>query len=635
MPTILPPSRSIDTSDPGWEISDSPLIRRRAFFCLIGLALAFSALLARLYFLQVVSGSSFVAQAQSNRLRPVTVPAPRGLITDRNGIVLATSRSQHSVAVVPGLLPSARKQPAERARLLSTLAFLLQIDPKSIEPKIARALKLQARPYDTVPIAEDVDLATVTLIEENQPRLSGAVLVTDDLRRFYPDGAMAAHVLGYSGVVNERDLQRARAKGEELRFDERVGKSGIEREYDALLRGKHGEQIFEVDAQNHPLHERAPVAAQPGATLQLTLDLKLQRAAEKALGAARNNGAVAAIDPRNGEVLALASRPNFDPNIFELSRAKFSKAYQSLVATPGHPLLNRAVVSRFPPGSTFKMISASAGLQKGVVTPSTDVTCNGSFYYGRRFGCWATHGPGINLDKALAHSCDVYFYQLGIALGDTQSTGPTYLAHIARQFGLGSKTGIDLPVDEKGLVPDPAWRARVNAKNPELAHWYPGNTLNMSIGQGDVLATPLQMALATGALANGGTLWQPHLLRKSQSAGDAPHMMAPTGHKIGVDARNLALVRHGLREVVTNGTGKACNLPQVAVAGKTGSAEDANNALPHSWWICFAPYDKPTIAIAVLVENSGHGSENALPIARDILNARFPAPATKTLVAAR
>ena len=491
-----------------------------------------------------------------------------------------------------------------------------------------------------MPIAEDVDLATVTLIEENQPRLSGAVLVTDDLRRFYPDGAMAAHVLGYSGVVNERDLKRARAQGEELRFDERVGKSGIEREYDALLRGKHGEQIFEVDAQNHPLRERAPVAAQPGATLQLTLDLKLQRAAEKALGAARNNGAVAAIDPRNGEVLALASRPNFDPNIFELSRAKFSVAYRNLVATPGHPLLNRAVVSRFPPGSTFKMISASAGLQKGAITPSWDVTCNGGFNYGRHFGCWAVHGPGINLDKALAHSCDVYFYQLGIALGDTESTGPTYLAQIARQFGLGSKTGIDLPVDEKGLVPDPAWRARVNAKNPELAHWYPGNTLNMSIGQGDVLATPLQMALATGALANGGTLWQPHLLRKSQTAGNAPKLMAPVGHKIGVDAANLALVRHGLREVVINGTGKACNLPQVAVAGKTGSAEDANNALPHSWWICFAPYDKPTIAIAVLVENSGHGSENALPIARDILNARFPAPKVETpkvetLVAAR
>ena len=628
MPTVLPPSQSLPESGPGWEIADTSLIRRRAFVSLLVLALAFSALVLRLYFLQVISGKSFVSQAQSNRLRPVEVPAPRGLITDRNGVVLATSRPIHSVALVPGLLPSARKQKDERARVIQTLAKLLQIDATTIEPQIADALKKQGR-YDAVPIKSDVDLATIARIKENRAALGAGVLITDDLRRVYPQGSLAGHLMGYSGIVNERDLARAKAAGTPLGAFDRVGKSGIEREYNDVLHGEHGAQVFEVDASNRPVGERAPIAATPGETLQLTLDARLQRAAELALARAKNNGAVAAIDPRNGEILALASRPTFDPNIFELPRAQFSAAYRKLLATPGHPLLDRAVNSRFPPGSTFKMISAAAGLQKGVIDRNWTVTCNGGITLGRHFGCWKVHGSGVNLDRAIAESCDVYFYEMALRLGNPQNSGPTYLAQTARKFGLGSDSGIDLPSDEAGLVPDPAWLKKVNAKHPAYAQWMPGNTLNMSIGQGDVLATPLQMALATGAVANGGTLWKPHLLRAHQGANGKTQMFAPVGHSVGISPQNLELIRQALRRTVTRGTGKASALPNVAVAGKTGSAEDANNVLPHSWWVCFAPYDKPTIAIAVLIENSGHGSENALPVARDILQARFPLPVAK------
>ena len=631
MSTVLPPSSSVPTSGPGWEIDDAALIRRRAFFALLVLALAFFALLARLYFLQVVSGTNFASKAQRNRLRAVPVAAPRGLITDRNGVVLATSRPIHNVAVVPELLPSARKQGAARAQVLQNLATLLNLSAPSIEAQIAQARKRQGR-YDAIPIATDVDLPTLMRIEENRAELGAGVLITDALRRVYPGGALAGHLLGYSGIVNERDLARAKAEKRKLGAFDRVGKSGIEREYNALLQGEPGAQNFEVDASERPLGERAPLAATPGATLYLTLDATLQRAAENALARARNNGAAVALDPRNGEILAMASRPGFDPNLFELPRAQFSAAYQKLVATPGHPLLNRAATSRFPPGSTFKMISAAAGLQKGVIDPNWTVTCNGGLRMGRFFGCWKTHGHGVNLARAIAESCDVYFYQMSLRLGDPQSDGPTYLAQTARKFGLGAKTGIDLPTDERGLVPDPAWMARVNAKRPAYAQWMPGNTLNMSIGQGDVLATPLQMALATAAVANGGTLWQPHLLRKSQSNPQSAAILTKTtGHNIGIDARNLQLIRAAMRRTVTQGTGRVAALPNVEVAGKTGSAEDANNALPHSWWVCFAPYDKPTIAIAVLVENSGHGSENALPIARDILQARFPLPAPTPL----
>ena len=227
----------------------------------------------------------------------------------------------------------------------------------------------------------------------------------------------------------------------------------------------------------------------------------------------------------------------------------------------------------------------------------------------------------------MAKSCNVYFYQTALKLGNPEGSGPTYLAQIARQFGLGSPTGIDLPTDGKGLIPDPAWRKAINKNRPELARWFPGNTLNMSIGQGDVLATPLQMALVTAAVANGGTVWQPHVMKEVRDGNNKLIAQArPEGKSSGVSAENLAIVRRAMRSVVTSGTGKSVALPQVTIAGKTGSAEDDNHGLPHAWWVCFAPYENPKIAIAVIVENSGHGSENAVPVAKKILEAAFPAP---------
>jgi penicillin-binding protein 2 len=515
---------------------------------------------------------------------------------------------------------------------LGTLAFLLGTTREDLENQLEEAERRGARPYDPVPVAEGVDLRTITLIEENQARLGSSVLITNDIKRLYPQGQLAAHVLGYTGIVTDEDLERAEAddSARQLKFDDIIGKSGLEREYDALLAGKRGSEEWEVDARNRPVRPRGRIREIPGATLHLTLDAKLQKAAEDALAKARNNGAIAAIDPRNGEVLALASRPTFNPNIWSLPRKQFQREYLKLVNSQGHPLLNRPVVSRFPPGSTFKMVSAAAGLQKGAVTPNWTVTCNGGLRMGRWFGCWHTHGAGVDLFDAFAGSCDVYFYQLALRLGDPESTGPTYLASVARRFGLGSPTGIDLPSDAKGLIPDPEWRKRINKRHPDLAHWYPGNTLNMSIGQGDVLATPLQMARVTAAVANNGTLWTPHLLHDAQLPNGKTVVNQPKGQNVGIDPRYLAMIRQGMREVVTRGTGRGCAMPNVDIAGKTGSAEDVHNALPHAWWVCFAPYQNPTIAIAVMVENSGHGSENAAPIAKAVLEAAFPAkPAAK------
>ena len=632
MATALPPSGRVPELPPGWEVERPTTLRRRSHGWVFGLALCFGAMGAKLYSLQVVQGASYMAQAQRNRLAHVSIPAPRGVLLDRRGQVLATTQALHAVSVVPALLPSARSQKEERARLMKSLAFLIHTTPDAIEATLTTARqKRGARYFDPIQVATNLDMATMARLVENRPRLDNAILLTDDLRRIYPMGELAGHVLGFAQTASEEDLQRAQKHGTPFHSDDRVGKSGLERRYDHELQGVRGEQIFEVDAQSRPVALRGRTPEGAGNTLQLSLDSKLQRVAENALAQARNSGALAAIDPRNGEILALASRPGFDPNTFSLTGPQFQAAYRKILRDPKHPMLNRAVTSRFPPGSTFKPFVASAGLEKGAVSTRTSVNCPGYFMLGRKFGCWATHGGGVDLSEALAKSCDVYFYQLGLRLGDPESSGPTYLAKVARGFGFGEKTDVDLSSDEAGLMPDPAWRKRFNKRRPALQRWFPGNTLNMSIGQGDVLATPLQMAVATAAIANGGTKWTPHLVTQIRDAkGKLVRQIRPVGANVGIAPRNLAIVRAGMRTTVTSGTGKPCNLPQVAVAGKTGSAEDVHNALPHSWWICYAPADKPTIAIAVIVENSGHGSENALPVARAVLDAAFPGAAKPT-----
>ena len=616
---------------PGWAIADVTLVRRRAAFGGVFLVLAFFALLARLWYLQVVRGTYYLAQAQENRLRDVPLGAPRGLILDRHGLVLATSRVAHSISVVPAALPSPRREPQERARILKSLGFLLKTTASRIEDDIENTRRKGGRLYDPVVIVDEADLPTITLIEENKWRLGRAVLVTDDIKRHYPQGTLAAHVLGYTRKVDDDDLRRnkeelqADPRARELKFYDVMGKSGIEREYDRRLAGFEGSDQYEVDARARPVRRVRRIPEKPGQTLVLTLDAKLQKAAVQALSKARNSGAVAAIDPQNGEVLVLASRPAFDPNFFSLPLEKFKPAYHAILANPKKPLINRATGSRFPPGSTFKAITASAGLQKGTMTPSSSATCGGGYHLGGRFfGCWSRHGY-VDFFKAMAGSCDVFFYQGALRLGNPESSGPEYLAHTAREFGLGQKTGIDLPSDNAGLIPDPAWRRRINRGNRDLAHWYPGNTLNMCIGQGDVLLTPLQLANAIAAIANGGTVWRPHLLK--QARGQTIEEFAPqVRHRVNVAPHNLALVREAMRRVVTSGTGKPANLEWVAVAGKTGSAEDVHHVLPHALFVCFAPYEKPRIAIAAIVENSGHGSENAAPIARAILEAAFPPP---------
>ncbi|MDF2440320.1 MAG: penicillin-binding protein 2, partial [Abditibacteriota bacterium] len=501
-------TRPHPTDRSGWGVSDPALLKRRVWAGAAFLAFAFCGLLVRLWYLQVVEGEDFLSMAEQNRVRQVPLPAPRGLILDRNNHILATSRITHSIAIVPAALPSARRDPEGRAKVLRTLGFLIGISAEQIEEKIRS--ERDRGLYDPIRIVPHASYKTIAVVEENKARLGPAVLVTNDLARTYPNGALAAHVLGYTGIVQAKDMEENRRQleaGEDARqlgLDDIIGQSGVEKEYDRDLTGIRGSERYEVDSRLRPIRTLKAIGEKPGHTLQLTIDLKLQKAAEQALSRTRNSGAVAVIDVRNGEVLAVASRPTFNPNIFSMEKKQFRAAFNTIVRNKKHPLINRAVSSRFPPGSTFKMVTAAAALESGAVNPSSAWHCGGGLRLGRFFGCWSVHGPSVNLSKALSHSCNVYFYQSARLMGNPESSGPTYLAKIARQFGMGARTGIDLPTDAAGLVPDPAWRREYNRKNPAQAHWYPGNTLNMSIGQGDVLASPLQMAMVTAAVANGG-----------------------------------------------------------------------------------------------------------------------------------
>jgi penicillin-binding protein 2 len=325
----------------GWTISEPQTVRRRVFTCVAVLSVIFMLLLARLWYMQVVQGEAYLAQAQSNQTRDVPISAPRGLIVDRNGVVLATSRATHAIAVVPAALPSSRRDPEGRARILNTLGFLVGLSRAGIEAQLEEAARKDGRAYDPVRLPVVANIQNITRIEENKARLGAAVLVTNDLARAYPGGELAAHVLGYSGVVTAKDMKKARDEqaARQLKFDDIVGKSGVEKEYDEWLAGTPGAQEYEVDARGRPIRRRGTRREIPGKTLMLTLDARLQKAAEKALDGARNSGAAVAIDPRNGEVLAMASRPTFNPNTWSLVKKDFQKQYLAYNRNPKHPFI--------------------------------------------------------------------------------------------------------------------------------------------------------------------------------------------------------------------------------------------------------------------------------------------------------
>jgi penicillin-binding protein 2 len=599
-------------------------VENRLPFVALAIIAVFVVFLVRLFQLQILEGDDLRRRSERNSVRSVRLEAPRGDIVDRHGATIATTRPAFGVEI----LPSDLHRPW---RTFEALGSLLERDPLEIEAAVGKP-RGRAR-FQPVSIDRDLPLDLRARVESHRFAMDG--VVTDVIpRRLYEGGDVAAHLLGYIGEIQKEQLETRSFA--DYRPGEVIGQAGIERWLESELRGRAGGQNVVVNVAGRvmgpPLDEIEP---EPGNTVVLTIDFELQKEAVAAflpdvVGEPEKMGALVALDPRNGDVLALVSRPAFDPNAF--AGGIDAATWKGLVDHPWRPLQNRAISGQYPPGSTYKAFVAAAALQEGAIREGQQHYCPGSFTLGRRtYRCWKKEGHGsVAVHQAIVRSCDVFFYNAGLALGVDR------LAFFARGFGFGRLTEIDLGQETAGLVPTSEWKERRMGEP-----WQRGETVSISIGQGFNLTTPLQLAVGYAAIANGGDLVRPRLLLRVERR-DGTVLEAPPPEvrgRVPVDPEHLAVVRDGLRGVVNEpgGTGGRSRLPDVEVAGKTGTAqvvrlehteELEEHEVPlrfrdHAWFVAFAPVDAPEIVVAVLVEHGGHGGSAAAPIARRVLARYF------------
>lgn len=571
---------------------------------------------ARAYDLQVLQGADYRKQAEGNRLHITTVPAPRGTIYDRYGRIIADNVPRLSVAFIPHDLPS---DIAERDKVVRELSALVKVD--EAELREAWDTLRAERPDDGAPhlVVPNVPLELGPQLSLRAGSWPGVAIVTAPLRT-YPltvsEAPSLSHVLGYVSAVSEEDLADPASRYSSVDVK---GKNGLERTLEDTLKGQNGERRVEVNALGEAqqvVSQTTPIAGQ---SVWLTLDADAQAVAEKALRkglerAQATRGVVIAIDPNDGGILALVSLPGFDANLF--NRGLTVEEYRTLATDPDRPLFNRATQGVYPSGSTIKPVVASAALSEGLITDQTTFLSTGGLRLGQfYFPDWKAGGHGItDVRKAIAESVNTFFYMIGGGFDTFTGLGIDRLGEYWRRFGLGAPTGIDLPGEADGLVPTPEWKQRVKGER-----WYIGDTYHASIGQGDLLVTPLQVANYTAAFANGGTLYQPHLLSESDSAQGRTKAQSTVIRRDMVSPQVMQIVRAGMRQTVTDGSARSLAALPISVAGKTGTAEVGGTQRTHAWFIGFAPYEKPNIAVTVLIENGGEGSSYAVPVAGEIL----------------
>jgi penicillin-binding protein 2 len=585
-----------------WELKDyligQTLVRRIRLFQ-IGVILLLLGFMLNFWYLQGVQGEEYAHLAENNRLRRLPSLPTRGTIFDRRETALAATRPSLDLIVLP-------EDAVDLDAQLERLVPILDAPYEELAERVDRGTNRPA--FEPVVLREDVKLAELARIEARR-ELFPSLQVRETARRSYVHGDLFAHVIGYVGEVGDAELARA----DTLRLGDIVGKTGLERGYDEWLRGERGWDLVSVNNLGRRIGAawvgREPVHGEP---LELTLDLRLQRELREAL--ADESGAGIFMDPWTGEVLALVSTPTFDPNLF--ADGMTPEAWKSITEDPRRPLHDRAIASYYAPGSVFKVVMAVAGLETGTIKPDDVVHCRGSArLYGRNRLCWKRGGHGaVDLRRALAHSCNVYFYLLGKQMGIEP------IHEYGAKFHLGRTTGIDLPGEAAGILPSRDWKLE-HLGEP----WYPGDTISIAIGQGLLAVTPVQMATMISAIATEGQVPTPHLLRSN----------AVPSQSLGVSRSTIEIVREALREAVESGTGRAANLRDISVAGKTGTAQvfrhsagiDADE-LPkeerdHAWFVGYAPAEDPKIAFAVVVEHGGHGGTSAAPIARRVLEVFF------------
>ncbi|MCW5202230.1 penicillin-binding protein 2 [Desulfobulbus sp. US4] len=602
------------------HINDGELdfYRRRAMYSSVVLVFFFVILITRLWYLQIQQGEEYTKLAKNNRVRYLEIAAPRGNILDRKGREIVTNRPSFNVVWV-------RERNRVDDALIKKTASILNIE---ISELLARTRKMVGTPgHIPIRLAEELSWDQVAYIENNRMELPG-IKIEVVPQRVYHYGNLASHVIGYLGEINPKELSSPAVKG--YRSGDMIGKMGLEKLRQKDLRGEKGRHYMEVNALGFEQRNLKGLQPLPGNDVQLTIDVDLQRAAEELMMKDDKSGAVVAIEVNTGRLLMLASSP-----VLELDKFLGGisvKNWKEMLTNPHHPLINKIVQGQYPPASTYKIVTAIAGLAEGVITPDSSIYCPGHYRFGNRtYRCWKKTGHGaVNLKRAMSESCDVYFYQVG------QRLGVNRIAGYATRLGLGKKTGVEMEHEKSGLIPTSDWKMKRYKRA-----WQEGETLSIAIGQGFNLVTPLQLALMTATVANGGTLYKPGMIETVKDPdGHIIEQFQPTVlDRFDDQGSNLEIIKEGLIEAVNGrrGTARRAKLENITVAGKTGTAQVVRlkqykhlkeEDIPykyrdHAWFTCFAPAERPEIAVTVLVEHGLHGGSAAAPIAKAVLEKYF------------
>ncbi len=590
---------------------------RRFNIIFIVILLSLSCIVIRLVYLQIIKGEDYRHKSENNSMRLRKLVPPRGLIMDVNREIMVENSPSFDIFFAPNRLADVDIVLRKLKGLYAERALGFPIDQAQAE---------KARSFAPIRLERNASLEKVALVETNILDLPGVFVEVTPIRN-YRDGEVISHIVGYTGEITEKELEKD--SEDDYVAGDIVGKYGVEKYSDDYLKGKKGAEYAEVNVLGKKVKVLGRMAPESGYNVVLTVDAFLQKTAWEAMHGM--SGAVVVMNTRDGSILSLVSTPSFDANLFNggISFANWEK----LSNDPAHPMENRAIAGQYPPGSTYKLVVAAAALQEGLLTPDKTFLCNGVFQLGNRsYRCWQKKGHGpVNLHRAIVESCDVYFYTLGKMLGVDK------IARYARQFGFGNLTGVDLPREKKGLIPTKEWKmARFGEP------WQAGESISIAIGQGFDLVTPLQLVSAYSALANGGTLFRPHIIKSIETTEGAvvKEFTPQVINTLAISKENLDILAYGLWGVVNEpgGTGHALKRKEDDICGKTGTAQVvglpenekarrakriANEYRDHALFVCFGPYKNPEIAVAVIVENGGHGGSAAAPVARKIIDAYF------------
>ena len=608
--------------DPDWgyvknylKTVNSEWFNQRITGLILCIAAAFAVLFIRVFYLQVIEGESYRQLSENNSIRLQSVDAPRGLIFDTNRTLLVDNRPSFDLGIII-------KDAKPLDETVDKLARYMDLPAEEISEKIKSTRGVPS--FKPIFVKRDIGRNATAKVEVHKFDLPG---VTINIRpvRHYINSMHASHLIGYLGEINADELA-SKDYADCLRGDF-IGRFGVEKSYENILRGRRGGRQVEVNVRGQVVRELKTVNAQPGKNLILTIDARLQKLAESLL--AEKVGAVVAVDPDNGHLLAMASNPTFDQNAFVSGLSH--DEWNALLSNPDHPMTNKVLQGEYPPASTYKIVTAIAGLEEGAVDETTLINCPGYYAFGNRvFRCWKRGGHGkVDMHRAIVESCDVYFYQVG------EAVGVDILAEYARALGLGSRTKIKLENESRGLIPTAAWKHKRFGEP-----WQKGETLPIAIGQGFNLVTPLQMATLVAAIANGGTLYRPIIVKAVETAegGIVQDGTPYIAGRLNISEETLAIVRRGLWGVVNGerGTARGSRLKGIEMSGKTGTAqvvgrkegedfskkkdeEVEHQFKDHAWFVAYAPSEEPVIAVAVIVEHGEHGSSAAAPVAKEVI----------------